>query len=96
MVDVDVVLVLPAARVEPLPEVALVVIQPDADERNAEIGCALDVIARENAEAARVDRNATRGCRTPPRNTRPVGPTARRRGGRPRYASSARYSRMRR
>ena len=43
-------------RVEPLAEVALVVVQADADERNAEIRCALDVVAGENAEAARVDR----------------------------------------
>ena len=56
LVDVDVVLVLPAVAVEPLPEVALVVVEPDADERNAEVGGALDVIAGQNAEAARIDR----------------------------------------
>ena len=55
-VDVDVVLVLPAVEVEPLPEVALVVVEADADERDAEIRRALDVIAGEDAEAARVDR----------------------------------------
>ena len=56
VIDVDVVLVLPAVAIEPLPEVALVVVQADADERNAEIRGALDVIAGEDAEAARVDR----------------------------------------
>ena len=55
-VDVEVVLVLPAVDVEPLPEVALVVIQPDANQRNAEIGRALQMIAGEDAEAAGVDR----------------------------------------
>ena len=55
-VDVDVVLLLPAVGVEPLTKVALVVIEPDAHERNAEIGRALQVIAGEDAEPARVDR----------------------------------------
>ncbi len=47
---------LPALAIEALPEVALVVVEPDADERDAEIRCALDVIAGQDAEAARVDR----------------------------------------
>ena len=42
--------------IEPLPEITLVVVQPDADQRHAEIGRRLDVIARQDAEAARVDR----------------------------------------
>ncbi len=48
---------LPAVAVEPLPEVALVVVETDADQRNAEVGRALDVVAGEDAEAARVNRN---------------------------------------
>ena len=56
VIDVDVVLLLPAVAIEPLPEVALVVVETDADERDAEIRRALDVIASEDAEAAGVDR----------------------------------------
>ncbi len=56
VIDVDVVLVLPAVAIEPLPEVALVVVEADADERDAEVRRALDVIAGEDAEAAGVDR----------------------------------------
>ena len=56
MIDVDVVLVLPAVEIEPLPEVALIVVQADADERNAEIRRTLDVVPGQNAEAARIDR----------------------------------------
>ena len=47
---------LPAVDVEPLAEVALVVIQPDAHQRDAEIRGALQMIAGEDAEAAGVDR----------------------------------------
>ncbi len=55
VIDVDVVLVLPPVAIEALPEIALVVVQADADERDAEIRRALDVIAREDAETAGVD-----------------------------------------
>ncbi len=55
-VDVEVVLVLSPVEVQPLLEVSLVVIEPDADERDAEVRGALDVIAGENSEPARVDR----------------------------------------
>ena len=57
VIDVDVFLALPAVAIEPLPEVALVVVEADADERDAEVGRALEVIAGEDAEAARIDRN---------------------------------------
>ena len=40
-VDVEVLLLLPAVAIEPLPEVALVVVEADADERDAEVGRAL-------------------------------------------------------
>ena len=85
-VDVEVFLVLPAVAVEALREIALVVVQTDADERNPEVGRALDVIAGEDAEAAGVDRQRLvqpelrREIRHRPR------PAARRRGARPRYA----------
>ena len=49
---------LPAGLVEPLAEVALAVEQPDADERDAEVGGGLEMVAGEHAEAARVDRQA--------------------------------------
>ena len=51
-----VVLLLPAGGVEPLPEIALAIEQADADERDAQVGGALDVVAGQHAEAARVDR----------------------------------------
>ena len=57
MIDVDVFLVLPAVAIEALPEVALVVVEADADERDAEIRRALEVIASQDAEAAGVDRH---------------------------------------
>ena len=47
-------LLLPAAGVEALAEVALRVQQADADERNAEVRGGLEVIAGEHAEAAGV------------------------------------------
>ena len=42
--------------IEMLPEIALVVEQADADQRNAEVGGALDVVAGEHAEAAGINR----------------------------------------
>ena len=95
-VDVVVLLVLAAVGVEPLPEVALVVVEADANQRHAEIGRRLDVIAREDAEAARVDRQrlvqAELGgeVRDGPR------PEDAARDARPTCASDARYSCMRR
>ena len=55
-VGVEVLFLLPAVDVEPLPEVALAVEQADADQRDAEIGRALDVVAGEHAQAAGIDR----------------------------------------
>ena len=57
VVDVDVLLALPGVVIEPLPEVALVVVEADADERDPEVGGALEMVAGEDAEPARVDRN---------------------------------------
>ena len=54
-VDMAVALVLPALGVDPLLDVALAVEEADADERDAEVGGALQVIPGERAEAARVD-----------------------------------------
>ena len=49
---------LPAGLVEPLAEVALPVQEPHGDERHAEVRGRLEVVAREHAEAAGVDRQA--------------------------------------
>jgi hypothetical protein len=49
---------LPVARVELLPEVALAVEEPDGDERHAEVRGRLQMVSREHAEPARVDRKA--------------------------------------
>ena len=49
---------LAVALVEPLPEVAAAVVEADADERDAELGGRLEMVAGEDAEAARVDRQA--------------------------------------
>jgi hypothetical protein len=43
-------------RVSTLPEVALVVVEDDADQRDAEIRRRLDVVAGQDAEAAGIDR----------------------------------------
>ena len=55
-VGVDPVLVLPAAGVDALAEVALAVHQPDRDERERAVGGLLEDVARERAQAAGVDR----------------------------------------
>ena len=49
---------LAVALVEPLAEVAAAVEEADADERHAELGGGLQVVAGEDAEAARVDGEA--------------------------------------
>ena len=88
MIDVDVVLVLPAVAIEALAEVALVVVEADADERNAEVRGALDVIAGQDAEAARIDRQRFVDAELA-ESTRPVAPRGPPRAGRPRCGSSA-------
>ena len=47
-----------AVAVDPLVEVALPVEQPDRDERQPQVARGLAVVAREHAEAARIDREA--------------------------------------
>ena len=54
-VGVDVFFLLPAVLVEALPEVALLVKQAHADQRDAEVGRALDVVAGQDAQAAGID-----------------------------------------
>ena len=61
---VDPVLVLPAGGVDALAEVALAVQQADGDERQRAVGGLLEDVAGERAEAAGVDRQRARGCRT--------------------------------
>ncbi len=46
-----------SVRVDALLEVAVVVEEPDADERHAEIGCRLEVVAREDPQPAGIDRD---------------------------------------
>ena len=48
--------VLLAVAVESLPEVGLPIEEPDGDERQPEVRGALEVVAREHAQAAAVDR----------------------------------------
>ncbi len=55
-VDRLVVLRLSAGRVDALLEIAAAIEQADADDRDAELGRRLQVVAREDAEPARVDR----------------------------------------
>ncbi len=48
-------ILLPAAPVEPLVDVALVVEEADADDRRSQVAHALQMVAGEDAQAARVD-----------------------------------------
>ena len=54
-VGLEVVFELPSGVVEALEEVSLAIEEADADERDVEVGCALDVVASEDAETAGVD-----------------------------------------
>src|SRR6185295_5997047 len=56
-VRLQVFFLLPAVPIEPLTEISLAVKQADADQWNVEIGCALDVVSRENTKPSRVHRN---------------------------------------
>ncbi len=51
-VGVQILFLLPAGLVQVLAEIALAIKQSDSDERNVEVGSALDVIAGEHAQAA--------------------------------------------
>ena len=53
-VEDRVVLLLPASRVELLAEVPVAVHQPDAGQRHAQARCRLQMVARQDAQAARV------------------------------------------
>ena len=54
---VEIFFALIAFGVEMLLEIALVVEQPDGDQRNAQSAGAFDVIARQHAQATRIDRH---------------------------------------
>ena len=56
-VGLEIFFLLPAVAIQMLPEIALAVKQADADQRNVEVGGALDVIAGEHAQAAGIDRH---------------------------------------
>ena len=57
-IDRLVVLGLPPGRVDALPEVAAAIEQADAYERHPELGGGLEMVARKDAEAAGIDRQA--------------------------------------
>ena len=54
-VGLQIFFLLPAVLVQALPEIALAVKQADAHQRNPQVGCALDVIAGEHAQAAGIN-----------------------------------------
>ena len=56
-IGLDIFFLLPAGAIEPLAEISLAVEQADADQRNAQIGRALDVIAGQHAQSAGINRN---------------------------------------
>src|SRR5262252_4503055 len=58
LVDVgpEVLFSLPTLTVQPLTKISLPVEQSNADQRYVQVGCTLDVIAREYAQAAGIDR----------------------------------------
>ena len=89
-VRVDPVLVLPAAGVDALAEVALPVHEADGDERQREVGGLLEDVAGERAEAAGVDRqravDAELGAEVGDRVLGVAGPSA---AGRARSARTA-------
>src|SRR5215475_6642958 len=53
----EVVLLLPPIPVKPLAEIALTIIQTNTDQGDIEIGSALDVVAREDTETSRINRD---------------------------------------
>ena len=69
-IEVGEALLLPAVDRQRLTEVAVPVEEADADERDAEVGRRLEVVAGEDAEAAGVLRDAPRRCRTRGRSRR--------------------------
>jgi hypothetical protein len=92
------VLLLPAGQVEPLAEVAAPVDEADADQQQRLVARLLDDVAREDAEAARVDRkrhvkaelraeerHRTRDARSRSRRALEVCLDPRRKGGDPRH-----------
>ena len=95
-VGLEVLFVLPAVLVEALAEVALAVEEADADERDAEVGGALDVVAGEDAEAAGVDRQRLVQAELGGEVGDRAGPQDAGVGARPRCGRRCRYSCWRR
>ncbi len=52
----EILLALPSGLVKPLQKISLPVKQADPDQRNIQVGCALDVVAGQHAQAAGVNR----------------------------------------
>ena len=86
----DVLGVLPAVAADALPEIRLAVEEADRHQRQPQVGRALQVVARQHAQAAASRWAATRGCRTRPRNRRPGGRAAARRAPSPRCRAAPR------
>ena len=63
---------LPTVAIQALAEISLAVKQADADQRNAEIGRALDMVAGQDAEPAGIDGKRFVQCRIPRKNTPPA------------------------
>src|SRR5208282_2269563 len=55
-IGLEELLALPAVAIEALAEISLAIKQAHADERDPEIGCALDVIAGQNSKSTGIDR----------------------------------------
>ena len=51
----EIFFLLPAIAVEPLAEIPLAVEQADADQGNPKIGCALEMVTRQDAQPAGID-----------------------------------------
>ena len=78
-VEIGVALLLPAVDRQLLAEVPVAVEQPDADERDAEVGRRLEMVAGEHAETARVLRERLGDAELRARSTRPSAAQAGRR-----------------
>ncbi len=54
-VGLEILFVLPAIAIQALTEISLPVKQAHADQRNTKVGSALDVVAGQNSQSARID-----------------------------------------
>ena len=61
----NILFLLPAVGIEVLAEIAVLIQKADAHYRYPQVGCGLKMVARQNAKAAGVNRQAIRECRIP-------------------------------